>query len=124
MFFDFVTTGAPHVQSGKVRGLATTGAQRSPVLPDLPTMREAGVANFEAATWIAVFAAAGTPRAAIDRLHGEMTAILALPAVKARLATLGYDVAAEGPDRLAAVMKSDTAKWAAVIAKAGIAKID
>jgi tripartite-type tricarboxylate transporter receptor subunit TctC len=112
------------VRAGKVRGLATTGLKRSPVLPELPTMIEAGVANFEVSTWIAVFAAGGTPRTTAVRLHNEIAAILAMPEVKERLNTLGYDVAAEGPDPLAALMRSDTEKWGAVIAKAGIARID
>jgi tripartite-type tricarboxylate transporter receptor subunit TctC len=124
VFFDLLTTGAPQVRAGKVRGLATTGAKRSRVLPELPTMIEAGVPDFETSTWIAIFTRGGTPRATIDRLHGELTAILALPEVKDRLTTLGYDIAAAGPDQLAALMKSDTARWATVIQKAGIAKID
>jgi tripartite-type tricarboxylate transporter receptor subunit TctC len=124
VFFDFVTTGAPQVRGGMVRGLATTGAKRSHVLPELPTMLEAGVPDFEVSTWIAIYARAGTPRATIDRLHADIAAILALPPVKERLATLGYDVAAAGPDTLAALMKSDTERWGAVIQKAGIAKID
>jgi tripartite-type tricarboxylate transporter receptor subunit TctC len=124
VFFDFVTTGAPQVRGGMVRGLATTGAKRSHVLPELPTMIEAGVPDFEVSTWIAIYARAGTPRATIDRLHADIAAILALPPVKERLATLGYDVAAAGPDTLAALMKSDTERWSAVIQKAGIAKID
>ncbi len=124
VFFDFVTTGAPHVRAGKVRGLATTGLKRSPVLPELPTMIEAGVPDFEATTWIAVFAAAGTPRNIIVRLHDEMAAILRLPAVKERLGTFGLDIAAEGPDQLGALLKSDTEKWGAVIQKAGIARLD
>lgn len=124
VFFDFVTTGAPHVRAGKVRGLATTGLKRSPVLPELPTMIEAGVADFEATTWIAVFAAAGTPRNTIGRLHDEMAAILSMPAVKERLDTFGLDIAAEGPEALGALLKSDTEKWGAVIQKAGIARLD
>jgi tripartite-type tricarboxylate transporter receptor subunit TctC len=124
VFFDFVTTGAPHVRAGKVRGLATTGLKRSPVLPELPTMIEAGVKDFEATTWIAVFAAAATPGNTVLRLHNEMAAILALPAVKERLDTFGLDIAAEGPQALAALMRSDTEKWGAVIQKAGIARLD
>jgi tripartite-type tricarboxylate transporter receptor subunit TctC len=124
VFFDFVTTGAPQVQSGKVRGLATTGLKRAPGLPDLPTMIEAGVANFEATTWIAVFATAGTPRNTIIRLHNEIAAILDMPAVKERLSTFGLDITAEGPDSLGALLKSDTEKWSAVIHKAGIERID
>jgi tripartite-type tricarboxylate transporter receptor subunit TctC len=119
-----VSTGAPHVRAGKVRGLATTGLKRAPVLPELPTMIEAGVPGFEATTWIAVFAAARTPRNTIVRLHNEMAAILAMPAVKERLDAFGLDVAAEGPDPLGALLKSDTEKWSAVIAKAGIPPLD
>jgi len=124
VFFDFVTTGAPQVRAGKVRGLATTGLNRSHVLPELPTMIEAGVPGFEVSTWLAVFAAGGTPRSVTLRLHNEIAAILALPAVKERLATLGYDIAAEGPDALATLMKSDTERWRVVIQKAGIDRID
>jgi tripartite-type tricarboxylate transporter receptor subunit TctC len=124
VFFDFVSTGAPHVRAGKVRGLATTGLRRAPVLPELPTMIEAGVRDFEATTWIAVFAAAGTPRNTIVRLHNEMAAILAMPAVKERLDAFGLEIAAEGPDALGALLKSDTKKWSAVIQKAGIAQLD
>ena len=109
---------------GKVRGLATTGVKRSHMLPDLPTVIEAGVPGFEVSTWLAIYARGGTPRPIVDRLHSEIAAILALPAVKDRLATLGYDIAAEGPDKLAVLMKSDTERWGAVIEKAGIPKID
>jgi tripartite-type tricarboxylate transporter receptor subunit TctC len=124
VFMDLVTTGAPHVRGGKVRGLATTGLKRSPVLPELPTMIEAGVPDYEVTTWIAVFAAGGTPSAVAERLHKEIAAILAVPAVKERLSTFGIDIAAEGPDRLGALLKSDTQKWGAVIQKAGIARIE
>jgi tripartite-type tricarboxylate transporter receptor subunit TctC len=124
VFMDLVTTGAPHVRGGKVRGLATTGAKRSAVLPDLPTMMEAGVPDFDVSTWIAVFAAGGTPRATADRLHKEIAAILAMPAVKERLAAFGVDIDAQGPDQLGALLKSDTSRWGAVIQRAGIARID
>jgi tripartite-type tricarboxylate transporter receptor subunit TctC len=122
--FENPASSLPQVQAGNVRALAVTSASRSPQTPELPTMIEAGVADFNVTTWIAVFARAGSPRPVIERLHGEFAAILALPAVKERLATLGYDVAAEGPDALAALMKHDTARWAEVIRKAGIAQIE
>jgi len=124
VFFDLVTTGAPQVQAGKVRGLATTARRRSPALPDLPTMIEAGVAGFEATTWVAIFVAGGTPRNIVMRLHNEIAAVLALAPVKERLQAFGYDIAGEGPDALASLIKSDTAKWGAVIEKAGIPRID
>jgi tripartite-type tricarboxylate transporter receptor subunit TctC len=124
VFMDLVTTGAPHVRGGKVRGLATTGAKRSAVLPELPTMIEAGVPDFDVTTWIAVFTAGGTPRDTAARLHKEIAAILAIPAVKERLATFGVEMSGEGPDRLAAILKSDTEKWGAVVRKAGIGRLD
>lgn len=124
VFFNFVTTGAPQVRAGKVRGLATTGLKRSHVLPELPTVIEAGVPNFEVSPWLAIFARGGTPRPVVDQLHSHIVAILALPEVKDRLTTLGYDIAAAGPDELAKLMKSDTERWATVIQKAGIEKID
>ena len=124
VFMDLATTGAPHVRGGKVRGLATTGLKRTPILPDLPTMVEAGVPDYEVTTWIAVFAAGGTPRNTAERLHKEIAAILAMPAVRDRLSTFGIDIAAEGPDKLGALLKSDTDRWGAVIQKAGIARID
>ena len=124
VFMDLVTTGAPHVRGGKVRGLATTGAKRSAVLPELPTMIEAGVPDFDVTTWIAVFTAGGTPRDTAARLHKEIAVILAIPAVKERLATFGVEMSGEGPDRLAAILKSDTEKWGAVVRKAGIGRLD
>ena len=91
VFFDFVTTGAPQVHGGKVRGLATTGAKRSHVLPELPTMIEAGVPNFDVSTWIAIFARAGTPRAgdrpAAQRDRGDPGAAGSQGAARQRSAT-------------------------------------
>jgi len=123
VFFDFVLTGLPHVREGKVRALATTGAHRSPVLPDVPTVAEAGVPGFEASTWFGLYAPAGTKPDVIAKLNREILAVLALPNVKERLSTLGVDVIAEGPDSLAALTKSDLAKWGPIIEKAGI-KLD
>lgn len=124
VFMDLVTTGAPHVRGGKVRGLATTGAKRSAALPELPTMIEAGVPDFNVTTWIAVFAAGGTPRDTAARLHKEIAAILAIPSVKDRLVTFGVEISGEGPDRLASILKSDTDKWREVVRKAGIGRLD
>lgn len=120
VFFDFVLTGSPHVKSGAVRALATTGAQRSSVLPDVPTAIEAGIAGFEASTWFAVYAPAGTPIGIVEKLNTEIAAILAAPAMRARLSALGVEPMESGPAALAALTKSDLAKWGPIIAKAGI----
>ena len=120
VFFDFVLTGRPHVQSGAVRGLATTGATRSQVMPDLPTMQEAGVPGFEATTWFGVYAPAGTPKPIIDKLNEAIVAALASPLVKERFAGLGVEPMKSGPAALDALTRSDLAKWGPVIQKAGI----
>ena len=124
VFIDFVTTGAPHVRGGKVRGLATTGAQALAGVARIADHDRGRRAGFRRTTWIAVFAAGGTPRDTIARLHKEIAAILAMPAVKERLATFGVDISGEGPDALGAILKSDTEKWGAVVRKAGIARLD
>jgi len=124
VFLDFITTGAPHVRTGKARALATTGLTRSALLPDVPTMIEAGVPNYEAQAWFGIFATGGTPRAIIDRLHTEIAAILAMPAVREKLGALGLDITIGDPDHLAALVKADIEKWRVVIQKAGIDKVE
>src|SRR5205814_5725966 len=88
VFFDFVLTGLPHVREGKVRALATTGAHRSAVLPEVPTVMEAGVADFEASTWFAVYAPGGTKSAVVEKLNTEILAVLGMPSIRERLAGL------------------------------------
>ena len=120
VFFDFVLTGAPHVRSGAVRALATTGAQRSSILPDLPTVIEAGIPGFEASTWFGVYAPAGTPKDMVAGMSDEIAAVLASPNVKKRLAELGVEPMQGGPAALGELTRSDLAKWGPVIQKAGL----
>jgi tripartite-type tricarboxylate transporter receptor subunit TctC len=120
VFFDFVLTGAPHVREGKVRALAVTSPKRSPVLPDVPTVAEAGVNDFEAGTWFGVYAPAGMPKDIIDLLDGEFRAALASPTVKSKLEGLGVNIMGQGPEKLAALTRDDLAIWGPVIQKAGI----
>jgi len=120
VFFDFVLTGAPHVRSGAVRALATTGAQRSGVLPDVPTAMEAGISGFEASTWFGVYAPAGTPKDMVVKISTEIAAVLAMPAVRKRLADLGLEPMQGGPAALGELTKGDLAKWGPIIQKAGI----
>jgi tripartite-type tricarboxylate transporter receptor subunit TctC len=123
VFFDFVLTGLPHIREGKVRALATTGATRAAVLPNVPTAIEAGVPGFETGTWFGIYAPAGTPGAIVEKLNGDVLAILQIPAVKDRLTGLGVEIWAKGPAELDAITKADFAKWGPVIQKAGI-KLD
>lgn len=120
VFFDFVLTGRPHVQAGSVRALATTGAKRSGVLPDVPTAMEAGMKDFEASTWFGVYAPAATPKPVIDRMNAVFAAALAATTVRERFSGLGVDPMPLGPDTLAQLTRDDLAKWAPIIQKAGI----
>jgi tripartite-type tricarboxylate transporter receptor subunit TctC len=122
LLLDIVSTGAPHVRSGAVRALATTGPRRAKVLADVPTMMEAGVTNFHTQAWFGMFVPGGTPKDIISRLHTEIAAVLATATVQERLDTLGVELTVGGPDQLAGLVKSDLATWGPVIAKSGIAK--
>lgn len=124
LLMDFVSTGAPHVRSGKARALAVTGTTRAKVLPDVPTVRELGIPDYEAGAWFAVFAPGKTPRSIITRLHSEISAVLAMPSVEKSLNGLGVDVAPAGPDELGALVKAEIQKWNAVVEKAGIPRLD
>lgn len=104
----------PHVQAGKLRALAVATAARVPSLPNVPTMAEAGVANFEAEQWQGIFAPAGTPPAIVQRLNAEINRALQEADVKAQLARLGIKAAGGAPDRLAEIQKADIAKWSRV----------
>ena len=122
LLFDFVSTGAPHVRAGEVRALATSGANRDPALPEVPTMMEAGVPDYQTLAWFAFFAPGGTPPDIVAKLNSAMTAVLAMPAVKDRLAGLGIQLTVGGPDELEALVKSDLKKWGPVVEKAGLTK--
>jgi len=123
VFFDFVLTALPHIRDGKVRVLATTGLKRSEVLPDVPTVDEAGVPGFEAGTWFGIYAPAKTPRAIVDKLNTETLAAIADPAIEKRLKGLGVDIIAKGPKELGDLTKSDLEKWGPIVQKAGV-KLD
>jgi tripartite-type tricarboxylate transporter receptor subunit TctC len=110
----------PHVKDGKLRALATTGAQRTPALPDLPTVSEAGVPGYEASLWFAFFAPAGTPKEIVAKLSKSVQDALARPKVKERLDSLGVEVDAQGPEKLGAIMQADFAKWKEVREKTGL----
>src|SRR5499426_118977 len=108
------------VREGKLRGLAVTSLQRSPSVPELPTVAESGFPGFEATSWFSLLAPAGTPAPVIRKVHDETVKILADPATREKFAQLGLDPVGSSPDALGAVIKADIAKWAAVIKEAGI----
>jgi tripartite-type tricarboxylate transporter receptor subunit TctC len=110
----------PHVKAGRLRGLAVTGRARSPALPQVPTMIESGLANFESTTWFGILAPAGTPAAIVSRLNSEINNLLRQPEVRAQVGRLGADPAGNTPDEFAAHIKAEIAKWAKVIKAAKI----
>jgi tripartite-type tricarboxylate transporter receptor subunit TctC len=111
------------IQAGKLRALAVTTARRFPLLPDLPTIAEAGFPGFEALAWNGVLVPAGTPRPIVQRLNAEIDAILKDAAVKSRLNAQGFELVGGKPEDFASLIRSESAKWAPVIKKTG-AKID
>lgn len=119
IMFATMPAALPHVKSGKVRPVAVTTAHRSKAMPELPTIAESGVAGYEAATWYGMLAPVGTPKAVVDRLHGEVVKILA-GNTRQRLEAQGFEPAGTRPAEFAAYIKSEIAKWAKVIKDAGI----
>ena len=110
----------PTVQDGRLRGIAVTSLARSPSLPELPTIAESGFPGFEATSWFALVAPAGTPQAIVDKVHDAAVKIVNEPETRAKFAQLGVDTVGSSPGELADILKADIAKWAKVIADAGI----
>jgi tripartite-type tricarboxylate transporter receptor subunit TctC len=121
---DVIITAMPTamsgMKSGKVAALAITSAERSPVLPGVPTVSEAGVPGFVAANWVGLTAPKGTSRAVIAWTHEHVVKALAAPEVKERLASLGAEPAGISPEEFAAVLRDDAKRWTEVIRAAGI----
>ena len=120
IMFTTLAPAIPLIKDGKLRALAVMAKTRSPVLPDVPTMEEAGFKDQEADTFFAMLVPAGTPKPIVDVLYRETINILKLPDVKARFAAIGVDVVGNSPDELAAQIKAEVAKWGKVIKDANI----
>lgn len=120
MMFDAVTTMAPLVRSGKLRALGSTGLSRSSVLPDVPTVAEAGVPNYEATIWLGIMAPAGTPVAIIDKLNAEINKILASPEIKEAWAKQGATTMNMTPEQFGKHLRADIEKWARIVKLADI----
>jgi tripartite-type tricarboxylate transporter receptor subunit TctC len=113
-------TVSPHLKAGKIRPVGVSAAKRSPMLPEVPTIAEAGVPGYEATNWFSLLAPAGTPQPIIDRLQQEIIRALRAADVRERLVAEGADLIGSTSDELADYMKSETEKWARVIKSAGI----
>jgi tripartite-type tricarboxylate transporter receptor subunit TctC len=120
MMFDAITTMAPNVRAGKLKGFGTSGRARSSVLPDVPTVAEAGVPGYESTIWLGLVAPAGTPRAVVDRLNSEIRKITGSAEVEAAWAKQGATPLSMSPGEFEKYLHEDIAKWAKVIAQAGI----
>ena len=110
----------PHLKSGKLRALAVTSAQRSPLLPELPTMHEAGLPGFAATGWYGLLAPAGTPPEIINRLHAAATQTLATKEVQERLSSQGAEIAGSTPQAFTQFIRAETDKWTKLVRTAGL----
>lgn len=120
LIFATAASAIGHINAGKIRALAVSTAKRSGLLPELPTVSEAGLKGFEANNWYGLLAPAKTPRNVIDRLNKETIAVLNLPDVKGLLFKQGLDVSTSTPEAFAAYIKSEKAQWEKVIKAAGL----
>jgi len=120
ILYTSISTAAGHIKQGTVRALAVTGAQRSPVLPDVPTLAEAGAPGQESDIILGVLVPAGTPQDIVDRLHREIVRIVALSDVRERLSALGFEPIASTPEEFADRIRWEIDKWAKVIRAANI----
>jgi tripartite-type tricarboxylate transporter receptor subunit TctC len=120
MTFGNALSVSPHVKSGRVKGLAVTSAQPSPLFPDLPTVAATGLPGYELISPFGIFAPARTPRPVINALNAEIVRVLNRPDSKEKLFNLGMEVVGSSPEQLEAMVKSETAKWRKVIKDAGI----
>ncbi len=123
LFFANMASGLPHVKSGRLKALASTGSRRSPNMPDLPTVAESGLPGYEAYEWNAVFAPAGTPPAIVNRLHAEIARVLAVADVRDRILQLGGEIVASTPQDTDRYLRAQMAKWAKVVKDANV-KVD
>jgi len=120
MMFDAVTAMAPQARSGKVRALATTGRQRSTIMPDVPTVTESGVPGYEAVIWLGLMAPAKTPPAILRKLNAEIARIVASPEVQQEWAAQGAVPMTMGVEEFDRYLRADIEKWAQIVRSAGI----
>ncbi|MFC3336972.1 Bug family tripartite tricarboxylate transporter substrate binding protein [Paracandidimonas soli] len=120
MMFDNVTPSLPHIRAGKLRPLAVTSLDRSPLLPDVPTMAESGLSGFEVVGWIAIFAPAGTPPAVIEKLNAAMKTAIDRPEILEKLREAGIKPTLSTPEDLGDYLVAQHEKWGKVIRQAGI----
>jgi len=120
LMFDSLASSSPFIQAGKLRALAVTTASRSPAMPDLPSVAEAGVPGYDISTWYGLWAPAGTPEAIVKLLSDEAAKAFSDPSVRERLSTLGLQATTSTPGEFSQFNQDELKKWSAVIKQAGV----
>jgi tripartite-type tricarboxylate transporter receptor subunit TctC len=118
--FDAASQVLPHVNAGKLRPLAVLGSKRSPLLPDVPTMAQAGLSGYQFSNWFGLVAPAGTPKAVVDKLQADVAKALQSTEIRARFQTMGLQPGGGTAAQFGALIKADTAKWGVAIKQANI----
>lgn len=109
-----------HILSGKIKAIAVTAAARDPKLPNVPTVEESGIADFQVMNWQGLFAPAGTPKPIIEKIYRAVAEVLQKPEIRSRMAAAGFDTRGDGPQVVADQIRSSVPKWADVVKRAGI----
>ena len=120
MKFDGGLASVPHIKSGRIRPLGVAALRRLPQIPDVPTLSETGLKDFQAGSWYGLMAPAGTPREIIARLHVELVKALKQPDLQQRITDLGADVVGNTPEEFSAQIVREREVWAKVVKQAGI----
>jgi tripartite-type tricarboxylate transporter receptor subunit TctC len=119
MMFDNIPSAIPHIKSGKLKALATTGAKRDPLLPDLPTLAEAGVAGYESGVWFGLAVPANTPRDVVMKLNAEANKGTKSPEFVKRMTDLGYIIMGTSPETMAEMNKAEVQRWGPIVKSSG-----
>ena len=120
MMFELMYSALPAVKSGKLRALAVTSAQRLPVLPDVPTMAESGLAGYESSNWQGIVVPAATPRSIVAKINADTVKVLNMPEVRDKLTAQGNQVGGGTPEDFGTLIRTETTKWGKVIREAGV----
>lgn len=120
IMFENLPSALPFINANKLKVLAVTGKDRSPVLKSVPTLAESGFPGFDMVSWQALVAPAGTPKGVVDRLNTEVAKVLKTPEMKEKMTGLGTDVVANSPEQFAQYLREETAKWSKIVKDAGI----
>ncbi len=117
--FDSLSSSLPQIKGGKFRAIAMASAQRSRILPDVPTVAESGVPGFDVSVWYSVLAAAGTPAPIINKLHAEIVRAMRSPETKEKIEAAGYDIVGSSPEQAGEFIKAEIVRWSKVVKDSG-----